>query len=557
MKLNKTKWIAGMLCLLLLGSGLVGCNQPASPTETTADGNEKTAEPAATETTSVTEEPMTISWVSWSCGDIEEDNFCESWLQDQLGIEIETARVDMSEQEQVDLMLASGEMPDCGWIINKTPAEMDSQGLIRTISEEMIREYAPQYAALLDSDPLGWEINVSKDNGEYLALTGYTILGPGAAIYTSVYRYDWLQNVGVDPNGEVIQISDNIYYATESFTKSQLNDIFDKFTNGDPDGNGEIDTYAAAFSNNFSWPFCGVLSIFEINIRESMEVNGSAENYYVTPQYYNYLEFLAQLYAAGYIDPEFPTTSREESFQKVADGKSGYIGNAFTTVGNGSVTSFDNMVPEGGTALYVPTEINDDGTGGAPSYAATSFNYHFYVRSDVGDEKLAKILELFDFTNFDDEARLFLQWGVEGTHFEFTSDDGTYSPILLDGVAHGGATGIWSYNSGYITELRYAANAGYNKECYLVMSYLAENALQYQISPYRLDLFNETDLAELKALYDDSINTIVQEYFFNVVCGSVDLASTWDSYIESLNAAGYAELHDELQKAPLYSDLVP
>ena len=77
-------------------------------------------------------EPWTLTWVSWSSGEIEDDNVAEVWLEEKFNVEITATRIDLSNSEQLNLMLASGEMPEAGWIIGLNPTKAyTEQGLTR------------------------------------------------------------------------------------------------------------------------------------------------------------------------------------------------------------------------------------------------------------------------------------------------------------------------------------------------------------------------------------------------------------------------------------------
>jgi len=499
------------------------------------------------------EKPVTISWVSWACGDVEPDNVLELWLEEKLGIKIETKKIDLSQSDLVNLMINSGEFPDAGWLF-KSSNYMNETGYIRSITEEQIRTYAPGWAGLYDAEPIGW--NMDKDaDGNYLCLQSRSVLGPGKVTHVVAYRYDWLQKLGIEPNGEVTHLSDNIYMGTTPFTKSQFLEIMEGFTHGDPDGDGVDNTYGIAAHNgggSLLYYGLGAFNIFGVNLSGSMDVDGVAEYYYVTPQYKEMLGFVADLYASGYMDPAFVTTSRNESFEKIANGEFGYQENAFSTVGNGTVTSFDNMVPDNAPVLYLPLEVNDDGTGGCAPYSNNSFGSpKLFINRSVDDDKLARILEFVNYCNFDDEARITLQYGFEGETFQYQPNG---VPKLLEGVNRGGSFGIWCYNSNYICEDRYAESV-YGTNAWTTIQMMSKEAAAIQKLPYRIDFTESTRLAELDTLYGSNIKTIVDEFAVNAMCGNVNLDSDWDAYIDDLNSAGYAEIHDELQKADLYSDL--
>lgn len=562
------KGLSLLLAAAMLSGSLAGCAQNAQTQDTGQDKETGMTEEALTEQASAPEndgEKMEISYVSFNCGAIEEGNWAEKYLEDKYGVEIRTSRVDVSNVEQTQLMLASGEMPDCGWINNVSPQEMYDQGLIRTVPEEMIREYAPSYAALLDENPFGWKLYRCKEDGNLMSVSGFRESNLGAVINASSYRLDWLEKIGIEPNGELIQLDEDgrLFLATEPFTKSQFEQIMDGFTNKDPDGNGQDDTFGMIAGGNMPFSWVPMMGMFGVTTAFSMNVDGVAEDYYVTPAYHDFLEFAAKMYKKGYIDREFATLTLQESWEKITAEKAGYSGSGFEWTGP-AVTFAGTRPPNTivnnteGTVVMVPTEVNDDKTGGTPVYASSNFSNFFYVNKNVDDKKLAKILEIFiENANFNREDYIALRYGEEGTHFDYTgtNSQGKSGPTLKEDVTNGGAYGLSVYGTSFI-ETKESKALGWDSVLETVMSYSWGDFKKQLLYPYRWDAFNETGYSELKTLYGPTIDTLVKEYFFNVICGEVELDATWDDYIASLEAAGYSEIRKELQKAPLYEDLM-
>lgn len=543
-----------LLSLLLVGAmaiGLFGCGKTGAASSATA----------STEKVS----PMEISYVSLYCGEIVEDNWAEQYVQDALDIEIKTKKIDLTQAQQRDLMLASNEMPDCGWIIkgSDTPKELYNQGVTRTIPWDMIEQYAPNYAALLKNNPVGLNVNKDPISGEYLALTGYTEGNSSSALYMTSYRYDWLQRLGIEPNGELIQLDEEgrLFMATEPFTQSEFTEILKRFTEDDPDGNGKDDTFGLALSQRSTFFWTGLYGMYNITTAGAIEENGSAERYFVTEKYKDFLKYMAELYEGGFIDQEFATLDVNQAWEKVANGQAGVCGISAKWTGPGisyAQTRAPNVAlnqnPEA-KVVIVPTEVNDEGKGGAQPYPVTNYNYTFFVNKNVSDEKLAKILEMFDFMNFDSEAKIALRYGEEGTHFHWTDEENSRGPVLNEGVTNGGETGLLVYNSNYI-ETKDIVEMKMDGVQSKIAEYTYGPFAKNLTLPYRIDLFNETQYAQLISIYGATLDTLVDEFFYNSIGGNLDIDAEWDAYIAQLESSGYNQIREELQKAPLYTDLV-
>ena len=143
-------------------------------------------------------------------------------------------------------MLAAGEFPDCGFV-SEEPKKVYNEGVTRGIPKKMIRKYMPGYSKMLDERPLGWLMNINPDNeNEYLAILGISE-DADAPLFWLGFRVDWARNVGFElPNYEQKKIPldrfGRCYFLDEDFTLDWLERLLIAFRDGDPDGNGKIDT---------------------------------------------------------------------------------------------------------------------------------------------------------------------------------------------------------------------------------------------------------------------------------------------------------------------------
>lgn len=550
-RILSTLLVASMTAGLLAGCGNSDEKTNTSSAASSASSVENSA--ASSESATETLEPMEISYVSWFCGDIEEGNYAEKLLEEALNIDLKISKVDISNAEQNNLMVNTGELPDCNWQSAAWYSNY-TDGLIRGISEDMIREYAPNYAALLDENPYAWTLNKIPDQeGMYYALTGYAPQnGPGQLTHLAAFRYDWLQNGGFTPNGEIVELEEGVYLATEPFTKSQYVDILEYFTNGDPDGNGVDDTVGttmAGAGGHQGWAH--IYSIFSLNDRALMEQDGHAVDYFATDNFKEFLKFAADCYDKGYVDQEFATITSEQRWEKFATNKVGSLTTASSYVGTGK--QHDRAKECGGTVLITPPVVNDDGIGGNGCYAAGDFSYAFAVREDVDDEKLARILMMFDYIISSDEIWWNLKWGEEGTHYEYTyKEDGVgYEPVFKEGVTNGADTGLGVFVQ-YWRPRELTAN-GLKTSGRMIFEYGAsEEWSKYILKPYKYDFSGSIVDPEVTGQYASTVSALVNEYYFNAICGVVDVDSTWDEYIKSIYDAGYDKMVAEYDKMPLF-----
>ena len=519
-------------------------------------------------------EPWTLSWVGWNCGEIVEGNWAEKQLEEKFNVEITVSRIDLSNAEQKNLMLASGEMPEAGWQMGSDELYL-TQGITRLIPEEMIRKYAPNYAAMLDENPIGWQYHKEPETGDYMALTGRALTN---AMPILCVRLDWLENLGLKipeykdfPGMEGTDYEGKIFLTEYQYTADELYDIMYAFTYNDPDGNGLQDTYGAQTGGTYNNQMWGALiNMFGFQANLSWNFNFPSEDglcdlHFVTPQYKEMLSYWSKAYAEGLLDKEYITLSVHACWEKYANGRAGIA----TSLANwDAVPSYAARPPygpissgvnEGAKMLVMPVPTANDGSYGVQNYSVTNYNYNFVVREDVDDEKLAKILTLFDYLNFDEEAQIVYRIGQEGVHFNYKNPEtksGGYA--FTENGYVGKDLGLWAFNSNYVqtpTSLR----AMVSENILTMNSWTAEFYKDHIINPYKHNMFyndGTEQYNELRELYATAVDTVAKEYLTAVITGEKNLEETWDEYLAELDACGYQEIRLAYGSLPTFEQFI-
>ena len=104
---------------------------------------------------------MELTWIGLNGAEIEDNNYVQKKLEEMFNVKLINTKIAVNNEEQVNLMLAAGEMPDAGFMY-QNETEMYDNGLTRTIPKDFMVKYAPGYAAMLDSSGLGWKILKAK-----------------------------------------------------------------------------------------------------------------------------------------------------------------------------------------------------------------------------------------------------------------------------------------------------------------------------------------------------------------------------------------------------------
>jgi NADPH-dependent 7-cyano-7-deazaguanine reductase QueF-like protein len=312
-------------------------------------------------------------------------------------------------------------------------------GLARTIPEEMIRRYAPNYALLLDMNN-GWEISRAA-NGEQFALNTFNAYHYDLDIF-SVYRLDWLEWMDIDlPGlGNITRVAEGVYFTPESFTLNEFLWVMDSFSVELPNPvelkwqNDELSHYQqnwgaeviqaarertwAVEINGFGDIFhsiAPILGMFGVNT-SIMEENGEAVPFFATRAYRDALIFLEDLAARDalffHMKNHFRFPDQYQAFT-----------NVFFRIGWASVRTQDlfqvitrsQSVDPTRRFLITPPETGTFGNRGVGLVQNSSpFNPDgnaWVIAEHVSDDTLSRILNMFDTMSFDPEVFAITAYG--------------------------------------------------------------------------------------------------------------------------------------------------
>jgi putative aldouronate transport system substrate-binding protein len=230
-----------------------------------------------------------------------------------------------------------------------------------------------------------------------------------------VIRKDWLDKLGLEP----------------PTTLDELFEVAQAFTEQDPDGNGQDDTYGVGgfingqgLGNRFDfilgaygvpgvWNFADPAS-FGLNVRD--------------PQYPEALAFMKKLVDAKVIDPDWPTLSRDEFRARWKQGQFGIMWEDFAALTNQSnYTPFDENFPEAEwIPLPAPKGPNDDAYYGVYTGRGNIFALSQRAADEGKGEAVARLLEWMTTDGY-----YLLGFGEEGVNFVL-DEDGNVSTEGID-----------------------------------------------------------------------------------------------------------------------------
>jgi len=565
--------LAGILLTVLLMVGIVGCAQSATTAGPTTKASGATTTQAATEGT---REHVEISWMGNNMGEYVEGTKSELLIEQKLGnVDLKPKSVQLDNKEAMDLMFATGDMPDCGFMWRDPYVMYYDQELTRTIPIDLVAQYAPSYYKLITVDvPFIEKVNIPTDGDDTvrLGLAGYdSSVGYTMYYFTTYYRYDWLQKFGIEPESEVIKLTDRLYFSEKGLSLTNLYKFLQMSVNDDPDNNGQKDTIGVSGWKGIStWrPLLAAFGLQEGSVND----NGKAAMYYATDAYKSFLKYANMLYSEGLVDKEALTMDDAQAYEKYKLAKYAYNGwctyNSLSAglLASGVAAERPPMSTYENDPTYImlisgsdvgDTKYGVDGQFGTKCYGYYPTYNNFIVNKNVDDEKLIDILRFFEIYNFDQEAVMASTWGVEGETFTYDEDG---MPVFIKDVdmkpyGTGGCFAQYVQNDDFVARYLKKGLANVAYSYFVGKDSIMCNALWVA---YKDDRFNKTQLSQMATdgVYNlENIGKVVSEFRDNCISGELQIDAAWDQYISDLNANGYDKYIAELDKADVVLDII-
>ena len=527
---------------------------------------------ADAEATMAAEDPMTISWFGPFGGEIQDGNPVQAHLEEKFNVELVNKQLWRRDREKYKLLFASGEEPDAGYMY-VTPRDYYMQGVFRSIPKEMIVEHVPSMAAWLDSmGPAAWMYGlVPGKEEEYTGLVRSYDYAGGVS-YFPVFRLDWLERIDMAP-AELIHAGagrseGKTWWTKTPYTFAEFEKILYAFRNDDLDGNGMTDTIPFAMDSTIgSRGLHMLLTLFGLNGVDNYNDRGKAVKMAVHPNLREALKVGQRWYRDGILDSELPTVSREQRDNKIINGLAGAYSSAPVYIASGSNPRGENWLPHplyrqdaNAKAVLTPVPIGPDGTHTGYAKAGGTLpidarQIMFMVSKRVDDEKLAKILDIVEYTNWDPEGRTYAYFGWPGVHFNWTGEPFESPVQYTEEYERGGATGILYYP--YMNFYRELHLMYVSPDQAPLQAYFGEGGEGGAIATpsYREDLFSETDYSAVWAKYSGALDTIRDEFIWEAITTDLDIDAEWDGYVDKWLQAGGSEVHAEMAKMPIVEEL--
>lgn len=218
-----------------------------------------------------------------------------------------------------------------------------------------------------------------------------------------IYRKDWADNLGLEA----------------PTTTDEFMEMARAFTEDDPDGNGENDTFGVTDRSDLIYGAFKTVASWFGTPNEWGEKDGQLLPEFMFDEYKETMEFFREMHENGYINQDFPVTSKTDQQEFFVNGTAGiYVGSM------GDVNSLYNDAVainpdvELDVHNYVEGPHGEFGIWAIPGYGSLMM---FPKSSVETEEQLLKLLGFFD-QLMTPEVMNYAYWGIEGEHYEVVED---------------------------------------------------------------------------------------------------------------------------------------
>ena len=399
-----------VVSLLVLSQVLAACGAPAAaPTEEPVATQEPTeAPPEPTVEPSPTTPPEPVDIELWAQATVTEasgppdDWVAYDIIREELNINLTYVIIPTGEDGEAKLnaAAAANDLPDLFQVVS---ANNDARGALKRLVDlglvapvEDLMPLMPERVKTHYNDPLLIGL-VTWDGHQY----GFPEPPPIPKREGLVIRKDWLDKLGLEA----------------PTTPEELLEVAKAFTEQDPDGNGQKDTYGLGgfivgqgLGNRFDFIMgaYGVPGVWNSADPANFGLNVRSE------QYPEALAFFKSLVDAKVIDPDWPTLSRDDFRARWKQGLYGIMWEDFAALTNKSnYEPFDTNFPDG---EWIPVAALTGSQGDSYYSVYTGRGNIFAVSQQAADagkgEAIARLLEWMATDGY-----YLLGFGEEGKNF--------------------------------------------------------------------------------------------------------------------------------------------
>ncbi|GAB2567319.1 extracellular solute-binding protein [Gracilibacillus alcaliphilus] len=529
-----------LLFLFLLAISIIaaGCSNNES-----TGGNNEDYEPVVTEpgTFPIVEEEVELNVVIPSNSlvrDFETNEFTK-WYEEKTGVKVNWEVLpEEGAQEQLNLMLASGDYPDIIMDASLTPAQLRIYGENGTFLalNDLIEEYGIETKRMFEEMPLVEDVITTPDGNIYALPQVNECFHCTMPQKMWVYK-PWLDELGLD-----------IPTTTEEYKELLL-----AIKEEDLNGNGKADEIPLAGQYNGWHADIAAPSSFLIDpfiYSDTHVVNGDVVVPWDKDEYREGLAYIRDLYQEGLIY-EGSFTQNGEQYKQLGENPEPILGTAVSA----APSAFSEQQGRMGDYVIIP-----------PLEGPKGQRVSFYLPDPVTRPAEFVITDKAEHPDvalrwadamYQEEITMRSVLGIEGEDWKQPEEgalglDGnpaTYELIPRDEPIH---NNFWDQTGPSLRTAAFRAGQvvvpGDQEQILWEATEQYEPYISEEIEPMPKLFFTEEESNRLAQL-EQSITEYIEEMTAAFITGSSNLESEWDQYIDTLNQKGLEEYVDIYQKA--------
>ncbi len=467
----------------------------------------------------------------------DSNNIWTQWFKDTYNINVENAfEINDSEYSQkVDLLMASGNLPDVFMVNSVQLKQCIELGLVADLTEVFDKYATEELKATMHNYELGFQSGFS-DGKLYGISRQY--FGDAGTMLNIWYREDWANKLGV----------------AKPTTLQEFKDLCIAFRDQDPDGNGQNDTLALTLDNGLVNGIYSLMFAYGAYPNIWIEKDGQVQYGGIQPEAKAALAELNQWYNEGIISQDWATTSRNQMKEGFTNGTAGaclYASHIGYSLG---VSLLGNNADARIAPLAIPSA-----TGDPIHYAVTwPINQYIVVNANCKNPEAAiKCMNGYTYFSEGGDAELCELYaeGNGGLAMPFRINNATDMQQHLEVVQLlNGASdeGMLTTTMGKYLYIRKWLDEG-SPEGYGQYVQLGPDGGYAQLNPIIEEGRVITDLlrgpqTETMATTWSSLQTLLEETYTQIICGQKPI-DYFDEFVASWKALGGDQITVEMNEA--------
>lgn len=426
------------------------------------------------------------------------------------------------ESEQFNLMIASQEYPDMimgGISYYKGGGDLAVEEGVFLQLNDLIDEYAPNYSAILASNPEA-KRQASSDDGIMSAVLPM-MRQENLCWYGPIIRKDWLEETGLD--------------IPETLEEWEV--LLTEMKKNHPDSTPLVFHPAGASTGNSfkerGYDFWGIfMSAYGIGTSSGTfgamyNDDGVVKYAPIESGFKNYLEMMNRWYENGLIDADYPARDLDGINALITSGMAGAMVGSVDV----ALNLFDSQGIEYVTAPYPVLNEGDPVRLRAYDAVASPLGNSVSITTQCENPEIA--VAWLDYA-FSEEGSLLYNFGIEGDTYTMVDGMPTFTEKVLNDPDVPGETALYLYKMQVFPQLRWGAWA--NPSTVKNTKVLAEKTAwteqgnaELTMPPVSLTAEEGNDLAKILNTTDVYQNEMVTKFIMGV-----ESLDKYDEYVEQL-----------------------